>query len=574
MNWNLARLGFAFLTAAIGVTAFAQWEGPGKYREVRGVREFSGELIVRPLQPNDVGRANLTPAARVQAEARTRNRLQGRTVEYVRATDEYIVKIPAGSNENQYSLQLMKTGDYQYAEPNWTCYPINIPNDALYGSEWHHPIVKSPQAWDLMIGKPSIICAVVDTGIDMTHEDLTPNRVKGYNSADRLPEILGGKVNDLNGHGTHVAGDAAAIGNNGVGVSGMGWNFKIMPIRTSNSPGGGASLDDILAGARWAAENGARSVSASYSGVGAAAIGTTGSYIKTKNALFCYAAGNDNRNLSGFHYRDTIVVGASNEQDGKAGFSAYGRGITVFAPGTNIMSTTLGGGYGPASGTSMSTPVCNGAIALIFATNPGLTPDQAQEVLESQCDNIGPSTTFGKGRINQFKNVKRALVLLEKFVAPNAIKTLQGTYVSGSLSDVLAPNSGKSYWVNSVKVTGLGEAAGVEFSFKLPTSSTQVLNLRPTFQAAGLVGNNVTGFFYLWNYQTGKYDNIAQMPAPTFLSAIQSKQLSVNAPAYVGANGEVKSIYRAVSTTSGGGVTPFQFQLHIGYTTMGYSANP
>lgn len=564
---------FAALT--IGSGAFAQIQAPGRYFERIGIQEFSGEMIVRPVQPSELTRHGINPFAQAALQIRARQRLQAVTQEYVPETDEFVVTLPPNTDENRYSSELMKTGDYQYVVPNWICYPVRNPNDPQFPQQWHHQKVKSPQAWDLVTGRSTQIVAVVDTGIDLTHPDLQANRVPGFNSVDRKAEIDGGQVNDLNGHGTHVAGDAAAIGNNATGVAGMGWNFKIMMIRTSNSPGGGATIDDILAGARWAVDHGAKSVSASYSGVDAAPIGTTGTYIKSKGALFCYAAGNDNRNLSGFFYPDTIVVGASDESDGKAGFSAYGRAVHVFAPGTNILSTTLGGGYGPASGTSMATPVCNGAIAMIFAANPGLTAQQAQDVLESQCDVIGPSAIFGHGRINQYKNVQRALSLLAQNTPPNSIVTSYGTYSSGTLANILAPNTGgPSYNVISSLSVPLGQVAGVTTTYIVPAQPNKLLSLSLTFQVKEVPQTLVTGFLYAWNYQTNAFENVGQFPVPSLTFAMQSKSLTGSLARFVGPGGVVKALYRSVSTSGGNNMLPFPYTLNIGYTKLTYAALP
>ncbi|MBC7773455.1 MAG: S8 family serine peptidase [Pyrinomonadaceae bacterium] len=399
-----------------------------------GVMEFSGRMIVRPVQQ---GARQAEPAR----DAAARLRFAGNTVRYYPEVDEYVVTVPAGMDENTYSAELMKTGDYQYAHPDWICYPDSTPNDPQFSGQWHHPRIQSPQAWDIGTGNAAIICAFVDTGIDLTHPDLAPNRVPGYNSASHLAEINGGDVSDINGHGTHVAGDGAAIGNNAVGVSGTGWNFRIMMVRTSNVTSGNAFISDILEGARWAADNDAKVVSASYGGVEASSVGTTGTYIKGVGSLFLYAAGNSSTNHASFDYPDVIVVGASDEGDNRAGFSSYGVAVDVFAPGTNILSTTNGGGYGYASGTSMATPVTNGALALIWSVNPSFTAQQVEDFLEQGADDIGNEgndNVFGWGRINVFRSVQLAMATMgpaHPYAIADTASVLSGTTAN---VDVLA----------------------------------------------------------------------------------------------------------------------------------------
>ena len=574
---NLKKSIFIAALAGISISSFAsvQVQRTGDFVQRPGVLEFSGQMIVRPLQPAALAASGKSQLAQVVIRNRAAQRLQGLVKEYVAATDEYIVRIPAGHNENSYSLQLMRSGDYQYAEPNWICYPLLNPNDTLYASQWHHPKVQSALAWDYTTGSSLVTCAVVDTGIDLTHPDLAPNRVPGYNSVDNLAEVDGGQVNDLNGHGTHVAGDAAAIGNNAAGVSGMGWNFKIMMVRTSNSPGGGAPISDITEGARWAADNGAKSVSASYSGVDSAAVGTTGTYIKGVGSLFLYAAGNDNRNLTGFNWPDTIVVGATTSSDAKASFSAYGPGVHVFAPGVNILSTTLGGGYGNASGTSMAAPVANGAVAMIYAANPSLTAQQVQDILESQCDNIGPSSIFSHGRINQFKNVVMAQALNPINEEPISIVTIYGTHVAGTLADILVPNTGgPSYDVISFVPSRAMSVAGVELMYDIDSFSN-LISLGFTYQARVEPEVIVTAFAYAWNYNTSQYEILGQFTmtgSPNW--TLKTFTVSANAARFVGPGGAVKTLVRALANVQGGRNTAMPYLFKFGHAKLKVVGQP
>jgi subtilisin family serine protease len=112
--------------------------------------------------------------------------------------------------ENQYGASLMNTGDYEYVEPNWVVYPTRIPNDPFYSRQWHHATIRTPQAWDLHLGDTGIITAFTDTGVDVKHSDLINLLVPGYNAVDDRSQWSGGDVRDINGHGTHVAGIAAA----------------------------------------------------------------------------------------------------------------------------------------------------------------------------------------------------------------------------------------------------------------------------------------------------------------------------------------------------------------------------
>ncbi|HEX8876323.1 MAG TPA: S8 family serine peptidase [Phycisphaerales bacterium] len=449
-------------TTQVGAAASLPEAGP-IYIERPGTTEFTGRMIVRP-RPYESGDFAI-PGATLARSAAARLRLNQNGMSVVRywpETDEYLVEVAPpgavalmlpgarGHDENARSRELLQTGDYQYAQPDWKCYPTATPNDTLYSSQWHLPQIKAPQAWDITTGASSFIVAIVDSGIDKTHPDLASRLVPGYVSVEGKTEAQGGDVSDVNGHGTNCAGTAAAIGNNALGVSGAGWNFKIMPVRCSANADGTASQSAILDGARWAAQNGARTISASFTGVDSAAVGTTGTFIKSRGGLFFYAAGNDNINWSGFYYPDTVVVGATSFGDAKAGFSGYGNGVAVFAPGVSILTTFVGGGYGYNSGTSFATPLTNGVAALAWSVNPGLTPDQLQQILYSSTDRLGNTSlvypardsVFGFGRINAYKAV---LAAQGSVGAPVAVPDNTGGFLPSPRNiDVLANDSDPS----------------------------------------------------------------------------------------------------------------------------------
>ena len=254
------------------------------YSAVAGELEFCGELIVRPKQ-------TLSRSARSRALAM----ISKQTLRHYATTDEFILSggitpEQLGVFENRRSAQLLATGLFQYAHPNWIVFPVYVPNDPRLNEQWHHTMMRSREAWSVSSGSPDVIVAVTDTGI-VAHEDLT-HRVGGYNAVSLVAELDGGNVTDIHGHGTHVAGCAAASGDNGIGVVGSGWSLSVMPIRVSEAANGGASFDALLNGSRWAIENGAKVTSASYSGIGYDAVETTGAYIHSLDGSLLWAAGN------------------------------------------------------------------------------------------------------------------------------------------------------------------------------------------------------------------------------------------------------------------------------------------
>ncbi len=389
-----------------------------RFEEIPGVKEFTGSLIARPMPVDLLAERLQGDDWRAEQMLRhARAALAATTLRYYPEVDEYILRIPVGMDENSYAAQLLRTGAYQYVHPNYRVYPCLSPNDPSFGSQWHHFKIESPRCWDQFRGSASVVAAVCDTGIDLAHPDLAGRLVSGYNSVTQLPQALGGQVTPVHPHGTHVAGIIGAVGNNSIGVSGVNWDVRIMPIRVSDVSSGSASYEQLTRGARWAAENGAKVINTSYSGVDGATIETTGAYCRGLGAVYLYAAGNDNRNLSGFDHPNVTVVGASTSTDGKASFSAYGLGIDVFAPGTGILSTTPGNSYAAWDGTSMATPVAAGVCAMMLAAKPGLTPGTVEDLLESGCDDLGTpgnDSFYGWGRVNVYRSVAQAVSTIKQ----------------------------------------------------------------------------------------------------------------------------------------------------------------
>lgn len=395
---------------------------PPPFVEIPGEQEFTGEMIARPLQPEDAQRYGL-PRFEVQARARAAaGALRAyQLVEYVPETDETVFRVAPGS-ENAVARRLMAGGEFQYVEPNWRVYPVECPNDPLFGNQWHHAAnrMNSCAGWGLEKGDLSVVIAICDTGVRINHEDLQLHRMEGYNAVDKLWESQGGAVNDINGHGTLTTGCAAAKGNNNKGVIGTGWSLSHRMMRVSNDSGGGSSINTLTHAARTAADVGDRVASVSYTGVKSSSVNSTGGYLNGKGAWLVWAAGNSDSKLGGKRDDNVIVVGATNSSDGKASFSSFGSFVDLFAPGTSIWSTSNSGNksYGSASGTSFSTPLTAGLLGLIWSADPTLTPDDVEAILRCGCDDLGgpgEDNTFGFGRIDVGRTMRLAVEYVSLF---------------------------------------------------------------------------------------------------------------------------------------------------------------
>ena len=378
-----------------------------RFTAIPGDREFSGELIARAKKSSALrAMSRVTPLAKKTSAF----------------ADETVIRVPAGMTEGELAGALLATGEYEFIEPNWVLFPLaTVPNDPQFGSSWQHSRLQSTLAWDITTGSPDVIIAVCDSGVDSDHPDLAGVLVSGYNSVNNLSEADGGSTEDLNGHGTFVSGCAAAIGNNNTGVTGVGWDFRVMPIRVSNLSSGNANAFDILEGARWAAANGAKVINASYSGATSGANNTAARDIKALGGILLWASGNDGANVTNGNLPDLTIVGSTSSNDNRSGFSNYGTALDIVAPGASVRSTRIGGSYGNGSGTSYASPVAAGVAGMIFAANPALGPEDVQEILYTSADDRGAAgydIFYGHGRVNTFSAVSMAVNYVPRVVIP------------------------------------------------------------------------------------------------------------------------------------------------------------
>jgi subtilisin family serine protease len=314
------------------------------------------------------------------------------------------------------------------------------PSDPYYSKQWHlnnigsvgvaDADINAPEAWGIYKGSNAIIVAIIDEGVNTTHNDLKAKIVTPYDAADGDNNQ---EPNSWDGHGTACAGIAAAMTNNGIGVAGIGWKVKIMPVRIaySNYPGGPwiTSNSIIADGIRTAVNRGAHVLSNSWGGgYPSGAINSSINYAVTNKRVVVFAAGNDSgpvsypANLS--KSKVIIAVSATNEwdqfktktsSDGEYWWgSNYGPEVNVSAPGVHIWTTDISGAGGYTggdyisyfNGTSSATPLVAGTAALILSRNPGWTPTQVRNQLQSTADDKGPAgfdNKFGYGRINACK---------------------------------------------------------------------------------------------------------------------------------------------------------------------------
>jgi thermitase len=244
--------------------------------------------------------------------------------------------------------------------------------------------------------------AIVDTGVQYDHPDLSGKVYLGYNFVDGNWDPY-----DLNGHGTHCAGIAAAVTDNGIGIAGMAPNASILAVKVLDANGSG-TLDNVASGIEYAADAGANVISLSLGGPsGSTTLQNAVDYAWNKGAVLVAAAGNNGSSAPTYpaYYSNVISVAATDSNDNKPSWSNYGSWVDVAAPGVNIYSTYPTNRYAYLSGTSMATPHVSGLAALLAAQ--GRTNSQIRAAIQNTADPIAGTGTYWKyGRINAANAVR------------------------------------------------------------------------------------------------------------------------------------------------------------------------
>jgi thermitase len=319
----------------------------------------------------------------------------------------HIVDAPAESSEFiRESLQ--QTGLFDFVEPDYYAHTAADPNDPSYNAQWHLRKIGGSQAWSMTTGSASVVVAVVDSGVYSQHPDLAGKLVPGWNFVKDNAD-----TSDVLGHGTAVAGTVAAATNNGIGVAGVTWASRVMPLVVVD-PSDYAAYSDVAAAIQYAADHGVRVINVSIGGGSpSAALQKAVDYAWNRGALVFASAMNSSVSTPYYPAACThaVAVSATDANDRLASFSNFGSWITLSAPGTNILTTANGGGYGYWSGTSFASPIAAGVAALILAANPTLTNDALLTLMKDTADHPGEQafdTYFGWGRVNAYRAILAA----------------------------------------------------------------------------------------------------------------------------------------------------------------------
>lgn len=394
-----------------------------------------------------------------------------------------ILDIPTTINTDQFLARLGRNPGIEYAQMNHTFKIHTLPNDPRISEQWLIPRIHLNEAWDYTLGDRSIILCIIDTGIDYNHEDLNTNiwlnpgedlngnglvEPSDFNNVDDdgngfVDDVHGWDFTDAphfpdggdylnpdndpldeHGHGTAVAGIAAAAANNGTGIAGVAPNCRIMNLRAGTSQGL-LEEDDVASAIVYAVDNGARVINMSFGDKATSQmLRDVVQFAVNSGCALIASCGNsasaDVHYPSGFP--GVISVGATSESGVLAGFSNFGSTVDLVAPGVNLLSTSIGNQYAAFSGTSAAAPVVAGLAGLILSQQPFLTSDDVRNILVSSTDDIsqaGWDTYYAAGRINALRALQIEYASQAKIISPKLDDGFSGSTIPivGSASGAL-----------------------------------------------------------------------------------------------------------------------------------------
>jgi subtilisin family serine protease len=425
-------------------------------------------------------------------------------------------RVATGTDIYALCRSLEQTGQVEYAEPRLGRKMEYTPNDPGLGNQWFLSTIQATAAWDLSQGDTAVTVAIVDCGVQVTHPDLAANvwinpgedinhngsfdnwsstydslgvlgdidsvdndgngyldDVQGWDFAGpdvAIPSPLGDNDPNVygsnNDHGTHVAGDASAVTDNGVGVSGIGFKCKVLPIKCSYdndyaASGGKSYIYFGYEGIVYGADNGADVINCSWGGGGFSQYEQDViNYAYGQGSLVVCAAGNDNSSAP--HYpsssENAFSVAATAAGDIKSSFSNYGTTVDVSAPGSSIYSTCYSNTYQAWDGTSMASPVCAGLAALVKSYNPGWSNVKIATQLLASTDNIDALNSsyaglLGTGRINAYKALTTTVTSWTRYYSHRTDDGNDGILRAGESVDLTVTL--RNGWDAASAVTGL-----------------------------------------------------------------------------------------------------------------------
>ena len=430
-------LGMLFLSGTARTALTANWSpkstfNPAVFSQAAGPAPggaFASGVVLVGLEP-DVTAGSLTDSAGIRARISSQSGLEALR----------IARLRVDPGQEQASLTALRhTQGVRFAELDYQAHAIGLtPDDPYFPNQWYLEKIGAPDAWEVQTGSQDVIIALLDSGVQIDHPDLlgqlwtNPGEVPG----NGIDDDANGKIDDLHGwhfyhtwylgdpvpledaditddfgHGTHVAGIAAAAGNNAIGIAGLAWGARLMPVKVLDQYGSGLH-SEIAAGIVYAAENEARVINLSLGGTDESqTLRDAIDYARARGILVTAAAGNNGGSvLFPANYPPVLAVAATDANDLHPSYSNFGPQVDLVAPGSQIYSTWYRTNYFTRSGTSMAAPQVAAAAALLWSQQPGLSLAQVESLLLENTDDLGPpgkDDLFGYGRLNAHRSLVR-----------------------------------------------------------------------------------------------------------------------------------------------------------------------
>jgi thermitase len=405
--------------------------------------------------------------------------------------------VPPGWSEEQLAKHFKQFPEIEFAEldylrpPAQTHSPAATPTDPYYSRQWHLAKASLPAAWNTTTGSSAIRIAILDTGVDGTHPDLSGKLLSGWNFYDNNSNTA-----DVHGHGTAVAGTAAAVSNNGLGVASPAWDCLILPVRVSD-PNGWAADSAIANALTWAADQGARVANISFAVSTSSAVRTAAQYFQSKGGVVTVSSGNEGQFISNADNPYVLTVGATDSADAVASWSNTGNIVDLVAPGISIYTTVAGGTYGYWSGTSFSAPLTAGVAALVLSANPSLSPAQVQGILEQSAADLGAAgwdASYGWGRLNAGAAIGYSAVQDTVPPAVSITNPVNGATVAGTVGVRVNATDDRAVASVTYSVNGtvLGVTTTAPFDFTWDTLKTAANGSRTLQAVASDSAGNTT----------------------------------------------------------------------------------
>jgi subtilisin family serine protease len=495
-----------------------------------------------------------------------RVRPDAQAVESLGGDGKVLVETPRGAKNSAIVSAVGKLKGVKFFEPNFAVYATATNNDPLFSPYmWHlnntgqsggtaDADIDAPEAWDVSTGSSGVVVGVIDSGIDYTHPDLAANMWKnpGEIAGDGKDNDHNGYIDDVygwdfynndanpmddNGHGTHVAGTIAAVGNNAVGVTGVSWNSKVMALKFLGADGSGGTAGAIKAldYARMMKTTygvNVRITNNSWAGGGySQALQDAIARTQSADMLFIAAAGNGDAYGNGLNNdvyasypsnspsANVIAVAATDRNDRLASFSNYGATqVDLAAPGVDIASTYPGNRYVYMSGTSMATPVVSGVAALAWSVAPTATYQQIKNAILGGVDKIAglSGKVLTGGRVNARKTLE-LLAFPTKAAAGGPYALNEGQGVTLTRTNSTDPNGDVvrySWDVNGDgtfgdETKGTPDASGQSLSFTWAQLGTLGINDGPASYAVRVRSDDGKGHLTVSDASTLTVSDVA-----------------------------------------------------------------